>query len=167
MTVLWRSLQIKCHHQFLENLHWFSRNNFIVPNSISGSGKCDWVLEEKVTPLLGPLGALSRPWHNPHGLALNLDEADRVEDRCQFSLRWEGREMDSGRDREKERERELDCVTGGNIISQAALTHSVNQQRWKRTPDKYTHTHTHRAPHRRTQSHECLDTHWLVNNFTN
>lgn len=76
--------------------------------------------------------------------------------------------MDSEGDREKERARPRLCpplslgdVTGGNIISQAALTQSVNQQRWKRTPDKHT------LPHRRPQSHECLDTHWLVNNFTN
>lgn len=56
--------------------------------------------------------------------------------------------MDSSRVRESLKERQLDCpslslrdVTGGNIISQAALTQSVKQQRWKRTPDKHTHAH--------------------------
>lgn len=39
----------------------------------------------------------------------------------------------------------LGDVTGGNVISQAALPYSANQQQWKSTPDKHqlSHTHTH------------------------
>lgn len=96
----------------------------------------------------------SPTWHC-HSPDITIGYKDeRVEDRCQFSLRCERGEMDSERDGETERDRARLCpslslwnVTGGNIISQAALTQSVNQQRWKRTPDKHplTHTHTHTA----------------------
>lgn len=112
----WMSLEKEKHTQ------WVDRNDFI--SSIcwkhlprAGGGR-------RIPSPLAPLGAAS---------------VLVTEDRCQFSLRWERSESD----REKTRlcpSLSLWDVTGGYIISPAALTHSVNQQRWKRTPDKHTHT---------------------------